>query len=72
MFKEWLALADAAPWWPAPLRVAITEATSEQAVFSALMRSDAAAWSEAIRKATSDVVAKIVHERVFPTSPPEG
>jgi glycosyltransferase involved in cell wall biosynthesis len=68
LLREWLAIADASPWWPASLRVAIPDGLPEQAVFSRLMRDGGQAWCANIRRAVGDLIAKTAHLRV--SNPP--
>jgi glycosyltransferase involved in cell wall biosynthesis len=68
LLKEWLAIADASPWWPAPLRVAIPDGLPEQAVFSRLMRDGSQAWCASARRAVGDLISKTAHQRI--SNPP--
>ncbi|PZV36764.1 glycosyltransferase family 2 protein [Mesorhizobium kowhaii] len=59
-----LDIADRAGWWPSALRVWIPNASKEQYEYSRLMRADPAAWSEQIRRAVCDLVARLAWEDV--------
>ncbi|WP_136618743.1 MULTISPECIES: glycosyltransferase family 2 protein [Mesorhizobium] len=59
-----LDIADRAGWWPSALRVWIPNAGKEQSEYSRLMRVDPAAWSEQMRRAVGDLVARLAREDV--------
>ncbi|RWC47414.1 MAG: glycosyltransferase [Mesorhizobium sp.] len=59
-----LDIADRAGWWPSALRVWIPNPSKEQSEYSRLMRVDPAAWSEQMRRAVGDLVARLAWEDV--------
>ncbi|MER8410653.1 MULTISPECIES: glycosyltransferase [unclassified Mesorhizobium] len=59
-----LDIADRAGWWPSALRVWIPNASKEQSEYSRLMRVDPAAWSEQMRRAVGDLVARLAWEDI--------
>lgn len=66
---SFLDVADGAGWWPSALRVWIPNASNEQYEYARLMRADPAAWSEQIRRAVGDLVARLAWEDVQTTRP---
>lgn len=64
-----LDIADSADWWPAELRVAIPEGTTEQSVFAGMMRADPAGWAERVRLAASDLTARLCWDFLLTNRP---
>ncbi|TIX23950.1 glycosyltransferase family A protein [Mesorhizobium sp.] len=64
-----LDIADRAGWWPSALRVWIPNPSKEQSEYSRLMRVDPAAWSEQMRRAVGDLVARLAWEDIQATRP---
>ncbi|WP_246707724.1 glycosyltransferase family 2 protein [Ensifer oleiphilus] len=63
-FATALDIADRAYWWPSPLRVAISSEKTEQNVYSDLMRADPHGWSDTVRRATNDLIARLAWEDI--------
>lgn len=68
-FATELAIADRAPWWPAPLRVLVPDGKTEQDVYASLMRADPQGWSERIRSSTADLIARLAWEDIQTARP---
>jgi glycosyltransferase involved in cell wall biosynthesis len=63
-FAVMLEIADSADWWPADLRVAIPEGTTEQAAVAAQMRPDLPGWSARIRLAAADLAGRVAWDDI--------
>ena len=63
-FATELAIADRATWWPAPLRVPVSDGKTEQDVYVSLMRADPKGWSRQIRSSTADLIARLAWEDI--------
>ena len=54
-----IGIADSVGWWPPALRAAIPEGMTEQAVIAGMMRADPSGWTQRVRLASADVVARL-------------
>lgn len=60
-----LGIADAAEWWPEPMRADVPGGVPEQAVFAKFIRENPAVWAQKVREASQDVVARIARDWVW-------
>ncbi|PWV99200.1 glycosyl transferase family 2 [Hoeflea marina] len=51
----WLGIADTVSWWPAELKAAIPDGSTEQEAYAARLCADPTGWSRSIRRAADDV-----------------
>jgi glycosyltransferase involved in cell wall biosynthesis len=63
-FAAMLDIADSVDWWPADLRVAVPEGSTEQAAVATLMQADLPGWAARIRLASADLVARVAWEDI--------
>ncbi|WDZ80919.1 glycosyltransferase family 2 protein (plasmid) [Ensifer adhaerens] len=63
-FATALDIADRACWWPTPLRVSIPDGETEQSIYADLMRADPQGWSDIVRSATNDLIARLAWEDI--------